>query len=158
MTLQCIFFVKAYVPITGLSIGWVLTIKSLTLCHLSVLGALNPFAVVKPDDGGVRQTRHFTFQHRLLRLDHIQVVKRFDEVRHGEALHLILWDLGLLRDRWHLLQFSPKGKRGWNIPVCLLRHKITFIDKSIEYTKAMAQYPKNNSYICEEIAGRGSCM
>lgn len=84
--------------------------ETLTLCHPSVLGALNPFAVVEPDDGGVRQTSHFTFEHGLLSLDHIQVIKGFDEVRHGETLHLILWDLRLLRDRRHLLQFSPKGE------------------------------------------------
>lgn len=83
--------------------------ETLTLCHLSVVAALHPLAVVEPDDGGVGQTRHFTFEHGLLALDHVQVVKGFDEVGHGEALHLVLWDLRLLWDRRHLLQFSPEG-------------------------------------------------
>lgn len=86
--------------------------ETLTLCHLSVLGALNPFAVVEPDNRGVWQTGHFTFEHGLLSLDDIQVIKGFDEVRHSETLHLVLWDLWFLWDRWHLLQFRPKGKIG----------------------------------------------
>lgn len=73
-------------------------LSKLTLHHLSVLSALNPFAIMEPDDGGVRQAGHFTFEHSLLPFDHIQVIERFDEVWHGETLHLILWDLWLLWD------------------------------------------------------------
>lgn len=73
-------------------------LSKLTLCHLSVLSALNPFAIMEPDDGGVRQAGHFTFEHSLLPFDHIQVIEGFDEVWHGETLHLILWDLWLLWD------------------------------------------------------------
>lgn len=73
-------------------------LSKLTLCHLSVLSALNPFAIMEPDDGGVRQAGHFTFEHSLLAFDHIQVIEGFDEVWHGETFHLILWDLWLLWD------------------------------------------------------------
>lgn len=118
--------------------------ETLTLCHLPVLRALNPFAIVEPDDGGIWQTSHFTFEHSLFSLNHIQVIKRFDEVRHSETLHLILWDLWLLWDRWHLLQFSPKGRtnkkwhkagRGLSLCVCYCI-KITFITQ----TCAMVQH------------------
>lgn len=97
--------------------------ETLTLCHLSVLCALNLFAVVEPNDGGVWQASHFTFEHSLLSLNHIQVIKGFDEVRHSEALHLILWDLWFLWDRWHLLQFRPKGKGRQRTEENLLLHR-----------------------------------
>ena len=126
-----------------------MNINPLTLCHLSVLGALNPLAVVEPDDGGVRQTSHFTFEHGLLSLDHIQVVKWFDEVGHGETFHLILWDLRLFWDRWHLLQFSPEGKKR-NVSSCI---KMKFFQPISSNNERLTP-----SYICEEIAGRGSCM
>jgi len=83
--------------------------KTLTLRHLSVLYAFNPLAVVEPGNCWVWQTSHFAFEYSLFSLNHIQVIERFDKVRHGEALHLILWNFWLFWDRWHLLQFSPKG-------------------------------------------------
>lgn len=79
-------------------ISLLLRLSKLTLCHLSVLCALNPFAIVKPDDGRVRQAGHFTFEHSLLPFNNIQIVKGFDEIWHGETLYLILWDLWLLWD------------------------------------------------------------
>lgn len=63
---------------------------------------------MEPGDGRIRQAGHLALQHRLLPLDHIQVVERLDEVGHGEALHLVLRDLGLLWDGGHLLQFGPE--------------------------------------------------
>lgn len=65
---------------------------------------------MEPDDGWVGQTSHFTFKHSLLPLDHIQVIKGLNEVRHRKSLHLILWHLWFLWDGRHLLQFSPEGK------------------------------------------------
>lgn len=75
-----------------------LCLSKLTLRHLSVLCAIDPFAIVEPDDSGVRQAGNFTFEHSLLPFDHIQIVKGFDEIWHSETLHLILRDLWLLRD------------------------------------------------------------
>lgn len=70
--------------------------ESLTLCHSSVLCALNSVSIVKPDNSGVRQTSNFAFEHSLLSLDYIQVVKGFDKVRHCETLDFILRNLWLL--------------------------------------------------------------
>lgn len=70
--------------------------ESLTLCHSSVLCAVNPVAIVKPDNSGIRQTSNFAFEHSLLSLNYIQVVKGFDEVGHCEMLDFILRDFWLL--------------------------------------------------------------
>lgn len=98
-----------------------------TLRHLPVLRAFYPPAVMEPDDGRVRQTGHFALKHRLFSLDHIQVVERFDEIGHGESLHLVLWDLGLLGDGWHLLQFGPgstKRRGEWSNAVLVKRLRL----------------------------------